>query len=96
MVFVAQFSPAYSHNQTTITTAAHQLFNLIIIFCLLSLTLLIIPYFFLFTSFFTGINQIAKAKNFHLFMILFLAIVTVILLVVGCLVISYLAYSFRL
>lgn len=70
-----------------------QLADWSITFSVLAMISLIVPFFFLFASWFIGINQVWKSKNFHFFMILFLFLTFILSLVSIGLFIAYFSYA---
>lgn len=68
----------------------------IYVFSILAILTFIIPYFFLFTSWFVSINDVHKSRNFQYFTIIFLITACVLILVATGLTIAYYAYSFTL
>ncbi|MDQ0513661.1 hypothetical protein J2Z62_000099 [Mycoplasmoides fastidiosum] len=66
------------------------------VFSALAIILLIVPYFFLFTSWFVVIKDVDKSRNFHYFMIMFLIFAGIFIVIATGLIITYYSYSFAL
>lgn len=68
----------------------------IYVFSILAILGFVVPYFFLFTSWFVGINDVHKSRNYQYFMAVFLTVSVVLILIAAGLIIAYYSYSFSL
>ncbi|WP_391591824.1 hypothetical protein MCAV_08030 [[Mycoplasma] cavipharyngis] len=85
--YIITSNASFANNIANLRTASYTFATLAIIF-------LILPYFFLFTTWFVAINGANRSRNFHYFMVIFLAFAAIFVLIDVGLIIAYYSYSF--